>query len=151
MAEHDRCWDKGRQIEDPRHLEALVAQKRQARKHRGIDRLAHAAPSSSRLFEQLALRGANLGSVTSRLLTLLDRYGPHELEQAIAEALERDAPHLRAVRQVLDQNRFAAGKPPPVPVRVPDDPRFRDLIVRPHSLTDYDRLFKEEDDAEDPD
>ncbi len=106
VAEHDRCWDKGRQIEDPRHLEALVAQKRQARKHRGIDRLAHAAPFSSRLFEQLALRGANLGSVTSRLLTLLDRYGPHELEQAIAEALERDAPHLGAVRQVLDQNPF---------------------------------------------
>jgi transposase len=149
VATHARSWDKGRQIEDPRHIEALVAHKRQAREHRGIDRLAHAAPSSQRLFEEVALRGGSLGGTTSQLLKLLDRYGPHELERAIAEALKHDAPHLGAVRQILDRNRFAAGKPPPVPVRVPDDPRLRDLVVRPHSLTGYDRL-SEEDDEPDP-
>jgi hypothetical protein len=148
VATHARSWDKGQQIEDPRHLEALVAYKRQAREHRGIDRLAHAAPSSQRLFKEIAQRGGNLGATTSRLLKLLDRYGAHELERAIAEALEHDAPHLGAVRQVLDRNRFAAGKPPPVPVRVPDDPRLRDLVVRPHSLTGYDHLSEEDDDPD---
>jgi len=39
----------------------------------------------------------------------------------------------------------AQGKPPPLPVAVPDDPRVRGLNVRPHTLNSYDVLSKEHD------
>ena len=65
VASHPRSFDKGQQIEDPAHVQALVAWKRQARRHRATDRLAQAAPSSRTLLVRAAERGANLGSITA--------------------------------------------------------------------------------------
>ncbi|RMG59341.1 MAG: IS21 family transposase, partial [Gammaproteobacteria bacterium] len=65
VARHPRSYDKGQQIEQPEHIEALVQVKRQARCHRGQDRLAQAAPSSQSLLTQAAERGDNLGSITA--------------------------------------------------------------------------------------
>ena len=47
VASHPRSFDKGQQIEDPAHVQALVALKRRARRHRATDRLAQAAPARS--------------------------------------------------------------------------------------------------------
>ena len=73
----------------------------------------------------------------------LDTYGAAELERAIGEALEHDSPHLPAVRQILDRRRHERGQPPPIPVRLPDDPRLNHLAVRTHALTDYEQLQQE--------
>ena len=146
IASHPRSYDRHKQIEAPEHIEALVAHKRKARRHRGMDRLHHAAPSTEALFMQAAQRGANLGSLTNSLLKLLSRYGDAALERAVAGALKSDAPHLAAVRQLLEQHRQALGKPPPLPVALPDNPRVRGLTVRPHDLNSYDALTKEQDD-----
>lgn len=140
VARHVRSYDKGRQIEDPAHIEGLVAAKRAARQHRGMDQLAHAAPASRRLLERLAERGANLGLATRKLLELLDLYGHQELEAALTEVLERDAPHVHGVRQVLESRRRLKGLDPVQPIPLPDDPRLRDLRVRPHDLAGYDSL-----------
>jgi transposase len=145
IATHQRCWDRRQQIEDPAHLRALVDYKRQAREHRGLDRLYHAAPSSQPFFIELANRGGNLGATTMGLLRLLDRYGALSLEQALATALAQEVPHLGAVRHLLDQHTHAAGKPPPIAPSLPDDPRVRDLIVKPHALTTYDQVEEQEE------
>ena len=41
---------------------------------------------------------------------------------------------------MLDQRRFARGQPPPIPVALPDDPRIKNLVVKPHALGTYDTL-----------
>jgi len=153
IAAHARSWDRGQQIEDPAHIQDLVEYKCEARQHRGMDRLHHAASSSQRLFLEIAQRGGNLGSVTCGLLRLLELHGAVALEQAIAEALDRGAPHLAGVRHVLDRKRHERGLPPPVPVRLPDDARVRDVVVRPHPLRDYEALQEHTHapDPEDPD
>jgi hypothetical protein len=33
-----------------------------------------------------------------------------------------------------------------VPVRLPPDPKIRNLVVKPHDLAGYDRLRKDDDD-----
>lgn len=149
IATHARSWDRGQQIEDPAHIQDLIEHKREARQHRGMDRLHHAAPSAERLFLEIAQRGGNLGSVTSGLLRLLDLHGAAALEQAIAEVLDQGAPHLAGVRQVLDRKRHERGLPPALPVRLPDDPRLREAVVRPHCLHDYETL-QEDPHARDP-
>jgi hypothetical protein len=108
-----------------------------------MDRLHHATPSSKTLFSEIARRGGNLGSVTGGLMRLLDAHGAAALEEAIAEALEGGVPHLPAVRHILDRKRHARGQPPPIPVSLPEDPRIRDLVIRPHRLDDYEDLHKE--------
>lgn len=140
VACHPRSYDKGKQIEQPEHIAELVAFKRQARRHRGQDRLAQAAPNSRELLTQAATRGDNLGSLTAALLRLLDRYGAVEMEAAIGEALIRGVPHPNAVRLSLERRREQREQAPPLAVTLPDDQRIRNLVVRPHELDDYDQL-----------
>ena len=146
VADHGRSYSKGEQIEQAAHIEALVAQKREARQHRGMDRLAHACPSSQALLAAVAQRGQNIGSATSQLLGLLERYPAAELERAIANALDHGSPHPHTVRLVLERKRQAAGMAPPVGLHLPDDPRVRDLNVKPHNLQSYDDLKEAADD-----
>jgi transposase len=149
IAAHARSYDKGEQVEDPAHIAELTAQKHQARQHRGIDRLARAAPNSAELLTRAAERGDNPGSITAALLRLLDRYGAAELQAGIAEALSRDVPHPNAVRLALERRREQRDQPPPLPVALPADKRVRDLVVSPHKLDDYDQLQSPPEDEDD--
>ncbi len=144
LATHARTFDKGRQVEDPAHVAALVDEKQRARRGRGMDRLYHAAPSSEALLVALAERGGNLGAMTSALLSLLDTHGAEALERAVAEAVAAGVLHKAGVRQVLDRHAQARQLPPPVAVRLPDDPRVRGLVVKPHALASYDAVARGE-------
>jgi transposase len=140
LACHRRSYDKGAQIEDPAHVEALLADKRAARRHRGTDRLAQAAPASQDLLVRAAERGDNLGAITAALLRLLDRYGAGELEAAIRDALARGVPHPNAVRLALDHRREQRQELPPIAVDLPAHVKARDAHVTPHRLDVYDQL-----------
>ena len=76
LADHHRTYDTGLTVEDPDHLEGLLAAIRQANVHTTRDRLRAAVPSTSTLFERLAERGEALRPHATRLLALLDDYGP---------------------------------------------------------------------------
>jgi transposase len=142
LAIHPRSYDHGQQIENPAHLQALVAAKRQARHHRATDRLVQAAPASRTLLLRAAERGHNLGNITATLVQLLERYGSGQLDAAIIEALDRDVPHPNAVRLALERHRDDLRQDPPVAMILPAHVRARDKAVRPHSLDTYDQLRK---------
>jgi len=145
IAVHPRSFDRSQQIENPSHIQALVAYKREASQHRGIDRLYHGVPASRRFFEHIAQRGGNLGATTSALLRLLERYGAAELEASITEAMALGRAHLGAVRQLLDHRQSAKGKPPPITGALSNDPRVRDIVVKTHGLSSYDEIHDEVD------
>lgn len=140
LATHPRSFDKGRQIEDPAHVAELVAVKRAARGHRGIHRLAQAAPASEELLRQAAERGTPLTRASAQLEQLLDAYGAGELEQAIAEALAHQVPHPNAVRQVLERRREQREQPPPLTLTLPAHDKAKGIVVRPAPLAPYDQL-----------
>src|SRR5271155_5093973 len=140
LARHRRSYDKGAQIEDAAHIQALVEHKHAARQHRGADRLSHAAPASKTLLIRAAERGSNLGSITGALLRLLDRYGAAELQAAIIEALDRNVPHPSAVRLALERRRHECQQLPPVAANLPEHVQARDVAVRPPRLELYDQL-----------
>jgi hypothetical protein len=146
IARHRRSYDKGAQIEDEAHVQALVEQKHQARQHRATDRLAQAAPASQILLGRAAERGANLGTITAALLRLLDQASAADVQAAILEALERDVPHPNAVRLALDRRREQRGQAPPVALVLPAHVQRRDAPVQPHALETYDQLKERCDD-----
>jgi len=149
IARHARSYDRHQVVEDPAHVAELVSEKRRARAHRGVDALARAAPSSRALLERVASRGESLGRATAALLDLLSEYGREALEIAILEVLRGDATHAAAVRQVLERNHVARGLSPAQALPIPTDPRYRDLVVKPQSLSHYDELARREDAKED--
>jgi hypothetical protein len=143
VACHKRSWERGSQIENPEHIKKLEEYKKAASQHRGMDRLRHAAPSSRKMMQIAALEGKNLGGLTIGLLKLLNLYGATELEHAVQEAVEFEAGHMSAVRQILERRRREQNLPPPVEIALPNDPRIRDIVVVPHSLSGYDLAPKE--------
>lgn len=141
IAEHERSYGKGEQIEAAAHIEALRQAKRRAHEHSNQDRLAHVAPSSQQLLQRAVdERGHRPGAVITRLLELLAEYGAGELEAAIAEALAQQAPHPDGVRQVLERRREQRQQPPPLPIALPANPKVQNARVRPASLATYDAL-----------
>jgi transposase len=151
IARHPRSFDQGQQIEDPAHVADLVAAKRAAAAHRGLDRLAHAVPASQALLQQAAARGTPLTRATRELVELLDAYGAAELEQAIAEALAHDVPHPNAVRQALERRREQREQPPPLTLTLPDNDKVRGIVVRPAALAPYDQLHTPATESSDDD
>lgn len=140
VARHERCWDRGQQIEQEQHLAALAADKRKAREHRGRNRLSAACVNATPFLAEVALHGGHLGGTTSRLLRLLDDYGAVEVDAALHEAHSRNALSAHSVAHVLDQRRRRRGAPVPIHVVLPDDPKVRDLVLTPHALGSYDRI-----------
>ncbi len=146
IATHRRSWDRAARIEDPRHIAALVEEKSAASRARRNERLAELVPASSKLLEAMAARNQPLGRATSELMELLRTHGPEALAAAINEALQRETPHTQAVRHILERNRRDAGRPPALPLALPDDPRVQDLRVSPHDLKSYDQTLEDRDD-----
>jgi hypothetical protein len=145
IATHVRSYDEGEQIETPEHIAELVAFKRAARHHRGLDRLHHACGNTAAFFAAVTARQGNLGATTTGLITLLDLYGASAVDAALGTALHAQAAHLAAVRQILEQRRHARAQPPPIPVAL-SEPQLRDLVVHPHELATYDQIHTEPSD-----
>ena len=150
IATHQRTYDQDQQVEDPRHIEALQAQKQDARLHRGMSYLHKSVPRCQDFLLQLAQRGGNLGSATAALLRLLAHYGPDPMDAAVSEALEQQRVHIGAIRHILDRRWQQMHRPPPVPVALPDDPKLTQLSVVPHCLSNYDTLTQEAEHDPDP-
>lgn len=142
IAEHIRSYDKGKQIETPDHIQALVEEKKKARHGRGQDRLINMIPSAQLFLTKAAERGYNLGSQVSTLLRLLDMYGALDCEIALKTAIEKDIPHVNTVRLILEKMADEKDQKPLMPVHLPDDDRVRQLSVKPHDLSRYDQLEK---------
>jgi len=141
VAEHARSFNRGVTAEDPAHTAELRQSKGEARKHRALDRLAQAAPSSQEIFVKLAERGENLGRATQHFVELLELFGSMAVEQAMREALAAGMASYNAVRCILERERQAAGRPPATRVDLPDDARLRGLAIPPRDLRSYDDLL----------
>lgn len=145
VASHVRCFDKGEVIEDGKHIEELKEAKRAAGKHRSIDRLRLAAPSSRDLLVQAGDRGHNLGRLTQELTELLDLYGAEELEAAIREALLSERVHASAVKQALERRRGEKGRKEPVLLHFERNEKANTVTIPAPSLDIYDSLVNRHD------
>jgi transposase len=146
IAEHDRSFDKGQQVEDEDHINALWLAKTHARLHRGQDRLSAASDHVPALLQQSIERGHVLKTTVRLLNQLLDDYGRAELHCALNEALKQQSPYPQAVQQILERRRDEQNKPPPLAVAVPA--KVKQYSVKPASLSDYDQLSAQTEEDE---
>ena len=140
LARHRRSYDTAQTVEDPAHLEALLAATRQANAHTTRDRLRVAVPVTIKLFERLAERGEPLRQHAIRLRALLDDYGPNELAAAVTTALDRDALGAGSVAHILETRRRRRGLKPPLRLTLPKRPELTNVDVQSHDLETYDAL-----------
>lgn len=141
VAQHPRCYGKGRQIEQQAHLEALTQHKRAGSAHRAADHLLAVSPECRTFLTHCTEQGEPLDRTVKALHELRDAYGHEEFTLAVADAVARNVPHPNAVRTVLDRRRRERSQPPPINTTLPEHIRSRDVLVRPHSLAGYDTLM----------
>jgi hypothetical protein len=148
VARHARCYDRGQAIEDPRHIAALVAFKREGRAAKGRERLLAVLPHAEAFFEKILEREVPLAQATAQLTRLLDDYGAVQTGAALEFVLRHDTPSLASVALWLEQERRRRHPLPRVPIDLPDRPGVRNLHLTPHDLETYDALTNTPDDKE---
>ena len=151
VARHRRSYDRHQQIEDPAHVEALLAEKRRARGSAPRARLNDAVPAAEAFLAASFQRGESVAATTEKLLLLLDDYGAAELSAAVEEALSQQTPRLSSVAFVLAKRRRAAQRKMALPVDLSRRPDLKDLYVKPHSSETYDELARRDDDDDERD
>jgi len=140
IARHPRCYDRGQRIDDPAHIQALLASKRRAVTGAAPLRLAALIPEAARFLDAAFQSGESAASQTGQLLHLMDDYGAIEVAAAVAEALQRHTPRASAVDFILQQRHRAARLKPLLPVRLSTRPELEALIVSNPQLEAYDEL-----------
>jgi transposase len=141
VATHPRCWDRHRHIENPAHIEQLLARRKGARGPKQRERLLSLCPEAHLYLQEVARRRIHLSHEVEKLLRLIDTYGEAEVGPAIVQAIAHKSFGARFVRALCDQARFARGLgEPPEPI-LTGNPKADDLVVEPHDLETYDALF----------
>lgn len=140
LAQHIRSYDKAQQIESADHIETLSQQKKKARLQRGQHRLTHAIASAKDFLNAAAMRGYPLRSTTAQLIQLLDDYGAANVDEAMLDALKRGVPHPNAVHLCIQRLRDEREELPPISLDLSKHKQARELVVKPHPLSDYNVL-----------
>ena len=142
IAKHVRSYDKAKQIECEEHIKTLAERKRDARQHRGQDRLTMTIDCAREFLKMAAARGYSLKSITKHLILLLDDYGASLLDKAMAEALQKKrSPHPNSVRIILQKIlRGTRQEQPLVTFSLSQDKRVTEMVIKPHSLNQYSVL-----------
>jgi len=147
IARHPRSYDRHRKVEDPAHVEALLAIKKRAHGSTANARLIGAVPKAEALLEACFKRGGSVSAVTQKLLLLLDDYGAVELRAALDEALARGTPHVSSIVFLLGRRRRTAQRRLTPTVDLSRRPDLKDLYVKPHSPETYDELSRHDDES----
>ena len=140
VARHVRSYDKAQQIECAEHIKELTDRKRAARLQRGQDRLTQTIDCAREFLSAAAERGYALKSTTSQLISLLDDYGASFLSIAMVEALAKKSPHPNSVRMVLQKLMDEQHEQPLATFALSNDKRITEMVVKPHSLNQYEVL-----------
>ena len=148
IAAHNRSFDRHRHIEDPAHIEKLLAQRKGALGPKRKDRLASLAPECRTYLQEIARRRIDLENEVRKLLRLVAQYGETEVAQGMTQALAHRTFGARYVRTLIDQARFARGLSEPPDLIVTGNPAADAMVVEPHALETYDDLFQKDKDEE---
>ena len=112
IARHVRCYDRHRDVEDPDHPRALLAQRRRARDQKLLQRLLGLTPRAEAFYQGLAQRRFNVLMHVRKIVALSEIYGPQAAGRAIEDALEFQAFSCEYVANLLE-SRSRSGLPEP--------------------------------------
>jgi transposase len=140
IARHERCWDRGRHVTDPRHIEALLASKRKALGSASNSPLEIAVPQLRAFLDAAFPSTRSTSALLGHLTRLHSLYGSALLAAALREATERNTPTLASVEFLIERLRRTQQRQPPLEIDLSDRPDLAALHVQPHPLETYDRL-----------
>ena len=142
IARHRRSYDRRQLILDPTHQDELLKIKQKAAGSVSGGRLAQTVSQSEAFLDAAFLRGESAAVQTARLVSLLDQYGPKELDFAMRESLLHKTPNASSVAFILHQRWKKARRKPLPHVDLSRRPDLEAINVNPHNPEIYDDLVQ---------
>jgi hypothetical protein len=109
IARHARCYDRHRDIEDPNHPKALVAQRRNANEQRLLLRFLTLSPKAADYHAGLVARRLNWRNHVAKINALAEIYGAEATARAIEDGLAFDAFSCEYITNLLEARARLAG------------------------------------------
>lgn len=143
IARHTRSFERHRDIEDPDHPKALLAQRRHARDAHVLKRFLALSPSAAKYHAGLAERRGNALSHVRKIVALADIHGDAPVVRAMTDALAFEAFSSEYIAHLIEaRERQLPAASPLVLMRRLD---VLDLELPPADLSVYANATGEDD------
>ena len=147
IARHARCYERHKDIEDPDHPRALLAQRHNAREQKLLGRFLALSPRAEAYYQALAQRRLNPRHHVQKIVALSEIYGTEAVARAMDDASRFQAFSCEYVANVLESR--ARLRPEPAALHLTRRQDLLELDLPEPDLSAYAAGAAES--AEDPD
>ena len=147
IAEHHRSYDRGKDIKEPDHERALLAQRRRARDQQSYQRFLALSPHAERFYQQMKQRPLQPHLHVRKIVALADVYGSEAVGQALEDALEFGAASSEYILNILQQR--SRKQPEPGPLHLPHKQELLELELPEPDCSIYEQTDLPEEPTED--
>lgn len=137
IASHVRNYERGREIVDPDHEQALLEHKRRARDQRIYQRFLELSPRAELYYRQMAERRMHPWPHLRKIVALSEIYTPERVGRALEDGLELGAFSSEYIANLLEQQ--ARKLPEPGALHVPRAGDLLDLELPETDLSIYEK------------
>jgi transposase len=141
LATHRRSFERAIAIEDPKHYEGLLAEKKKAFASKLKDQFLNLGDLAKQYLDGLIASELNAHHHIAKIMESVRLYGKTEVLQAIDHALHHKAYGAPYLKNIILQQRAARGLVEHAPIIIPAKPAWTQLAVEEQDLSLYDDLF----------
>lgn len=142
IGRHKRCYDRGAVIEDPKHIDGIMALKRKALAARLEKRFLGFGEEAKAYYDGLLANQIHHGRHIAKIMELVADYGESEVLDAMREAMKFNAFGAGYVQSILVQKRTAKGLKEILPLTIPQKPDWNEITTSQPDLGIYDKLLE---------
>jgi len=111
VAEHARSYDRQQDFEKPEHVEALLAQRRQARSQQHLTRFLALSSRARAYYQGLEQKRGNANHHVQKIVALSEIYGTEKVQRALEDALAYHAFSCEYIANLLEQRERPVTQP----------------------------------------
>lgn len=145
IATHRRSFERAIAIEDPKHYEGLIAEKKKAFASKLKDQFLNLGDLAKNYLDGLIASELNVHHHIAQIMESVRLYGKTEILQAMDHALHHKAFGAPYLKNIILQQRAARGIKEPMPITIPAKPAWTQLAVEEQDLSLYDEMFEPPD------
>ena len=148
VATHKRSYERGIAVEDARHYDALVAEKKKAHASKLKEQFLGLGAAAQAYLDGLTAAELDAARHLVAIMDCVRQYGKTEVLQAIGHALEFKAYGAPYLKNIILQQRARRGLTEQVEIKIPAKPAWTQLCVEEQDLSLYDDMFTEDKNEE---
>lgn len=154
LATHPRSYERGVPVENPKHVQDILAIKKAALEAKSPDKFLALAGSSEEAratlkayLDGLLRNDLKVHYHVAQIAELASRFGRTEVLGAVHHALEHGAFGAPYIRNIIAQRLRSRGEAEPTTLRLTSKPDLANVTFEQLDLALYDDLFAEDPDA----